>query len=87
VTTDVDPDKQLEFVLGFVEELREQTGYTETSSQLGITERRYERALDAFASILTRRKGKLLDDEDGRDVMFALGFEVEPDDEKEDDDD
>jgi len=77
MTDAVDPDKQLAFVVEHVEHLREQTNYKETRSQMGITEQRYERALDAFASILSRRKGKLLDDEDGRDVMYALGFDTE----------
>lgn len=72
----VDPQAQLEFLHKQIEELREQTSFEGNRTQLGITERRYERALDAFKSITERYKGRLDEDDTIRDVMFALGFDT-----------
>lgn len=72
----VDPDEQLAFLLGHIEHLRAQTDDPMNRTQIGVTEHRYGQALDAFAAIVTRYKGRLTEDDTIRDVMHALGFEV-----------
>jgi hypothetical protein len=74
---EVSEDEQLEFVLHHIEHIRKQTQDPLVRSDSGITEHRHERALDAFTSIVTRYKGRLLEDETIRDVMFAIGFETD----------
>lgn len=73
---EIDPDAQLAFVHKHIDDMREQTRYPEMRSQIGITERRYERSLDAFKSITTRYKGRLDEDDTIRDVMYAIGFDT-----------
>jgi hypothetical protein len=73
---EIDPDTQLKFVHEFIDTLREQTVYPDLRSATGITERRLERALDAFASITERYKGRLNEDDTIRDVMYAIGFDT-----------
>lgn len=70
----IDPEKQFAFIQEQADEWKKRAS-DPVAIQLGIPARNLEQAIDGLLSILERRKGALDQDDDGRDALYALGYD------------